>query len=108
MENDEMETVGVVPRLEQQDRALGQYVRLKAGLAAAKQRLDALGNAMRELGSEIKSQNVGRLVGIAFADHAWLNQDALRSVIQEIVTAQLELEQARDAAVRLGVSVPKD
>lgn len=106
-----IDAVGVSPARfaqDRQDQALGQYVRLRANLAAAKQRLDALGNSMRDLGGELKSQNIARLIGIAFAGHEWLNPDALRSVIQEVVTAHAKLDEARDMAINLGVVIPKD
>jgi len=91
---------------ESQDKALGQYTRLKANLAAAKARIEKTGSEMSAVGSDLRSKPAQHWIGFSFASFPWLNKDAIQKLAHDLETAEKEVDAARIKAINLGVAIP--
>lgn len=90
---------------ELQDKALGQYTRLKATLAAAKARIEKTGSEMSQVASELRSKPAQHWIGFSFANYPWLNGEAIQKLAHDLETAQKEVEDAKIKAINLGVTI---
>ena len=90
---------------ELQDKALGQYTRLKKNLPAARERLETVGKEMSNVGSDLRNKPVQHWIGFKFASFSWLNVSTLEQLASDIQTAENEVQQAKIKAINLGVAL---
>ncbi len=90
-----------------QDKAVGQYTRLKQALTAAKTRMAKTGKEMESVGCDLLNRRTPEWVGFVFESYPWLNHEYIKNLAQEIVTAEREVNDAKTKAVQLGVAPPE-
>ena len=88
-----------------QDRALGQYIRLKNNLAATKERIGAAAKEMESLALDLKNKPFSHWLEFTPNKYAWLDSEGLSRILAEVLRAEKDLEVARNKAISLGVSV---
>jgi hypothetical protein len=88
-----------------QDKALGQYIRLKHNLAATKERIGATAREMESLALDLKNKPFGYWLESTPQKYAWLDSEGLSRVLAEVLRAEKDLETARNKAISLGARV---
>jgi hypothetical protein len=91
--------------LDLQDKALGQYIRLKNNLAATKERIGNTANEMESLALDLKNKPFSHWLDSPFHKYAWLDSDGLSRILAEVLRAEKDLETARNQAISLGAAV---
>jgi hypothetical protein len=88
-----------------QDKALGQYIRLKNNLAATKERIGNTAKEMESLALDLKNKPFSHWLDSPFKKYAWLDSDGLSRILAEVLRAEKDLETARNQAINLGAAV---
>jgi len=93
---------------EMQDKALGQYTRLKQTLAQTDARVKAISKEMREISYELESKPSSHFIGMNWESKTWLNIEAVKAALADVERARREMQTAKDKAISLGVAIPND
>lgn len=88
-----------------QDKALGQYIRLKNNLAATKERIGNTAREMESVALDLKNKPFSHWLDSPFQKYAWLNSEGLSRILAEVLRAEKDLETARNKAVSLGAAI---
>jgi hypothetical protein len=88
-----------------QDKALGQYIRLKNNLAATKERIGGAAKEMEALALDLKNKPFSHWLDSPFHKFVWLDSEGLARLLADVLRAEKELETARNKAISLGAPV---
>jgi len=90
---------------DEQDAAVGQYMRLKQNLETARERIQKIAQQMHDVAKTISSKTAGELATFDFHSFVWLNPEAVKNLAEDQVRAEEEAMNAREKAMRLGAAL---
>jgi len=88
-----------------EDAAIADHARAKWTLGKAQKRLTELATEIRSVADAIASRTAEDLSTFEFHPFPWLNAEEIRNRAKDVVKASEEVESARVAASRVGVTV---
>jgi hypothetical protein len=88
-----------------QDKALGQYIRMKKNLAVTKERIGHAAKEMESLALDLKNKPFSHWLDSPFHKYVWLDSEGLSRLLAEVLRAEKDLETARSKAMSLGAAI---